>query len=576
MAELAASLIGIIEAGTKVAFLLSTLASNIGSAGKEAQVVAREIRSFCSIMRSLSQAIDQINDGEYSSRCAELISEMTAVSQQMFTEILDLVENLRSVSDLAKTKFNLAGRIKWVLNKPKITFLRTALETYKADLSLMLGSIHVAQGVNSQLYERNFSNKIASDHIPRQSGEKAREPTSRNQSLEEQQKADRQSRLLETLALDYQASLVELEDAHHAVDDSELTPDIEADPLTRDEKRGTPVIAQIPGMVSMIHALRSEVHSLSSATSSIYSTNTTSIYSSISRQSSRLSQLIENLPLDKIPVLQDIKRTSMALNSQGDAFPKKGVMPPVRSSVMHIQRDASFRETIGHGSTWRRVANARLKEMEWFRWTGVNSTDALSIISRFVYCHEKLTTICSKVSDEESQDYARLFTLICKDLAEIGQKSQEQYLTYIQERVTIQSSVPTIPLPAIPEAAVEPSLPPPDPYPSSSPVNGKDPARKIIGLEPSSSSNMEASVTILKGFRVAMDAPCRTVLPAALRKYEIDAPWQDYHLYIVYDDIERFIGLDEKPLILFKQLDKEGKKPMFMLRKATFTNGYVL
>jgi len=25
--------------------------------------------------------------------------------------------------------------------------------------------------------------------------------------------------------------------------------------------------------------------------------------------------------------------------------------------------------------------------------------------------------------------------------------------------------------------------------------------------------------------------------------------------------------MDEKPLILFKQLDKEGKKPMFMLRK---------
>jgi protein STE50 len=28
------------------------------------------------------------------------------------------------------------------------------------------------------------------------------------------------------------------------------------------------------------------------------------------------------------------------------------------------------------------------------------------------------------------------------------------------------------------------------------------------------------------------------------------------------------LGLEEKPLILFKQLDKEGKKPMFMLRKT--------
>lgn len=36
---------------------------------------------------------------------------------------------------------------------------------------------------------------------------------------------------------------------------------------------------------------------------------------------------------------------------------------------------------------------------------------------------------------------------------------------------------------------------------------------------------------------------------------------------IVYGGQERRVGLNEKPLILFKQLDKEGKNPMFMLRK---------
>ncbi|PTB81804.1 hypothetical protein M440DRAFT_811, partial [Trichoderma longibrachiatum ATCC 18648] len=58
------------------------------------------------------------------------------------------------------------------------------------------------------------------------------------------------------------------------------------------------------------------------------------------------------------------------------------------------------------------------------------------------------------------------------------------------------------------------------------------------------------------------------VLPAALKKYQINAPWDQYALYIVYGDQERCLGMDEKPLILFKQLDKEGKKPMFMLRKT--------
>jgi protein STE50 len=75
------------------------------------------------------------------------------------------------------------------------------------------------------------------------------------------------------------------------------------------------------------------------------------------------------------------------------------------------------------------------------------------------------------------------------------------------------------------------------------------------------------SVEIFKSFRVSMDDPCYKVLPAALKKYNINADWRQYALYIVYGDQERCLGLEEKPLILFKQLDREGRKPMFMLRR---------
>lgn len=77
-----------------------------------------------------------------------------------------------------------------------------------------------------------------------------------------------------------------------------------------------------------------------------------------------------------------------------------------------------------------------------------------------------------------------------------------------------------------------------------------------------------AAVEIFKSFRVSMEDPCYKVLPAALRRYQINAPPDQYALYIVYGDQERCLALHEKPLILFKQLDKEGKKPMFMLRKT--------
>ena len=84
---------------------------------------------------------------------------------------------------------------------------------------------------------------------------------------------------------------------------------------------------------------------------------------------------------------------------------------------------------------------------------------------------------------------------------------------------------------------------------------------------PPTSSGGGPSVEIFKSFRVSMDDPGEKGLPAALKKYNINADWKNYALYIVHGDQERCLGLKEKPLIVFKQLDREGKKPMFMLRK---------
>jgi protein STE50 len=90
------------------------------------------------------------------------------------------------------------------------------------------------------------------------------------------------------------------------------------------------------------------------------------------------------------------------------------------------------------------------------------------------------------------------------------------------------------------------------------------------------SSSSAPPIEIFKSFRVSIDDPCHKVLPVALKKYNISADWRQYALYIVHGDQERCLGLNEKPLILFKQLDKEGRKPMFMLRKhAAPAEGHV-
>lgn len=77
----------------------------------------------------------------------------------------------------------------------------------------------------------------------------------------------------------------------------------------------------------------------------------------------------------------------------------------------------------------------------------------------------------------------------------------------------------------------------------------------------------EALGDLLKDLRVKLDDPCWKVLPVALGKSNIEDDWQSYALYIMYGSCERYVGLEEKPLALFKDLDREGKMPCFTLRK---------
>ncbi|EPE31501.1 Ubiquitin-like protein [Glarea lozoyensis ATCC 20868] len=74
------------------------------------------------------------------------------------------------------------------------------------------------------------------------------------------------------------------------------------------------------------------------------------------------------------------------------------------------------------------------------------------------------------------------------------------------------------------------------------------------------------SVEVFKSFRVSPNSTTNQVLPEALRKYHIKARWQDYQLWIMYGDQERCLGPEERPLSIFRELERDGKKPMFMLK----------
>jgi hypothetical protein len=90
------------------------------------------------------------------------------------------------------------------------------------------------------------------------------------------------------------------------------------------------------------------------------------------------------------------------------------------------------------------------------------------------------------------------------------------------------------------------------------------PGAQMPTLETSSRSG---TIEIFKSVYVNMEDSCYKALLAALKKYNINASWEQCALYIICGDMERCIGVEEKPLILFQKLDKEGKNPVFMLRK---------
>ncbi|KAH7136242.1 hypothetical protein EDB81DRAFT_801836 [Dactylonectria macrodidyma] len=508
MAELAASLIGIIAAGTRVALVLSTTASDIGSAGKEAQVMAREIRSFCTILRNITQTIDIVKDASHVSHCADLVSEMTAVSQDMFTEILDLVEYLQKSSwgGQPGSRMKLAARIKWVINKPKVAFLRTAIEAYKSDLCLLLGSMQFAQSLDA--------------------------PTlvSRRSSIAQAPQLNRASRVLsqnmEEMALDFRSSLQELEAARNAWEESEEndkeTPEEIDQDSTEDE---TASLMRNPELEGILESLREEVSGLNSNTSSLYSTTASSIFNALSTHSDRLSLLIEDLPVDSSLAFQSLRRMSQRMSRLSAAYQPEA-LPTIQEAI-----------PANRGRTSSKV----LRDMQ--NWPGgvppwgdvALAEDLIQLLSR---------SMAALNDGERNSMYVEWAKQTVEGAWSLPLQPRRQWL----DRLYVTCSQITKKRnPAAPRQYNSTLLSPPIP----------------------SSEVPESNVSdgLFKNLRVSMDDPCWKVLPIALKKYSISASPEQYMLFLTWDDEERFVGRTEKPLQLFKQLQREGKKPMLMLRK---------
>lgn len=86
-------------------------------------------------------------------------------------------------------------------------------------------------------------------------------------------------------------------------------------------------------------------------------------------------------------------------------------------------------------------------------------------------------------------------------------------------------------------------------------------------------SSHHSSNEPLKQLRASSEDSCKKILTQAMKRHHIpEQDWSKYVLVICYGDRERILKLDERPVVIFKELQEVGKHPAIMLRMLANMN----
>lgn len=104
------------------------------------------------------------------------------------------------------------------------------------------------------------------------------------------------------------------------------------------------------------------------------------------------------------------------------------------------------------------------------------------------------------------------------------------------------------------------------------------PTRPQLQQTPSQQSVTRPQLTAsgsepLKQLRAKTDDPCYKILQHAMRRHGIsNDDWRKYALVICYGDQERVLELNEKPVVIFRELQEQGQRPAIMLRQIDYND----
>lgn len=348
MAALAAGIVGVVSAGTKVAIVLSQYGNEVGAAGQEARMIASEIRGSCTVLTTLHSTLKHVQTSPYYANCAELISDMTDASLEMYTEIMEVVDGLSAMT--SDSKMNLRKRLQWTFQKPKIVMLRTALEAYRSNLALMLGTLDMAEKA-SRSYIALTEESVQEDEMD--------------------------CAKLQDLQLEQRMSLLKVQ---------ELDPeDIELPPSPTGAGLGfcgsSKKEAAFPVEKDYVSALREEIATLKRSRT-VYETDPEKVRDRVARQSNRLSRLLaEDQKRISRRWSQSLpeSRMSMYSNFAAERSRSPTSTPGSSSTSLSESGDDPFNDSV-QGQSWLNDPIVR----DFYAWMSAHTGAQRSVVLRLL------------------------------------------------------------------------------------------------------------------------------------------------------------------------------------------------
>ncbi|KAL1635667.1 hypothetical protein SLS58_010170 [Diplodia intermedia] len=530
------SIVGIAATGVSVSLTLYQFAEEVGSAAKDAKQIGSEISNFCFILRILASTLEEA-DAASVLHCKDVAEKMNERCLGMFVEIIELVHELqRHVGIPGESGSKWSKRIRWALQKPRIMYLRASLDTYKATLSLMLETLHLADKIAKR---KTIFSDVAD---PEDDGQ--------------------QRSLIESLERAHRASITELQELEEQKFDE---PEVECPMSPADDvdcdifARGSRVSTASVESYFLVQSLREDLESLRTSRASTSSYVLVDGHPTLpARNSLWLSEEQANLKRWSCSLLN---ASNEPLNSRTPRLSpdlrQARRMTQISGGMVQMPSLATVLETGDDSDQDGKPSHSTPK----------SSSELLD--SDFPTAINAIQTWSAALSPEDRYKvWSTILPFVLQSPSPPRQESK-------QSRLERDASGPRPARPASLPSSVNTSASPPQVPPLSSSANtyptrasyprrhretGPDPN---AGRKPTRPQHGE----FFRSFRVGADDTTRTVLPVALRKHNVVGDARQYALYIVHGDQKRCLGLNEKPLTLFKRLEGEGRRPVFMLRK---------